>query len=192
MLLRASLVLGVLLIALPALAVESHIGTVRITSEVTCLNNCDNYMLEPDDQGVTYFLRGVDLVLYVGRHVQVFGFRSYCGGCLVINVTAVVRLPLTGVELIDDRLPGQTQLMQNFPNPFNPSTAIRYQIASAGSVSLKVYDMLGSEVATLVSTPHAPGTYELSWNASEFPSGMYYYRLLAGGTVMTKKMIYLK
>jgi hypothetical protein len=185
-------VLALLLIALPALAVESHIGTVRTTSEVTCLNHCDDYLLEADDHGVPYFLKGLDLILYVGRRVQVFGFRSYCGGCLVINVTSVVRLPLTGVELIDDRLPGQTELLQNFPNPFNPSTSIRYQVASAGSVSLKVYDMLGAEVATLVNGPHAPGTYELSWNASEFPSGMYYYRLLTGGAVMTKKMIYLK
>jgi len=186
------MLLGLLLIALPALAVESHFGTVRIPSEVTCLNNCDSYILEPDDEGVIYFLRGPDLILYVGRHVQVFGFRSYCGGCLVINVTSVIRVPLTGVELIDDRLPGQAQLMQNYPNPFNPSTAIRYQVASASAVSLKVYDMLGSEVATMINAPHAPGTYEISWNASEFPSGMYYYRLQTAGAVLTKKMILLR
>jgi hypothetical protein len=192
MLQRASLVIGLLMIALPALAVEMHYGTVRTTTEVTCLSHCDDYLLEPDTGSAVYFLRGVDLILYVGRHVQIFGYRQFCGSCLVISVTTVIRVPLTGVELVDDRLPRQTELLQNYPNPFNPSTVIRYQIASAGSVSLKVYDILGSEVATLVNAPQAPGTYEFSWNASDFPSGMYYYRLQAGGTVMTKKMIYLK
>ncbi len=165
---------------------------MRIPTEVTCLNNCDNYALEPDPGGDTYFLRGVDLVLYVGRHVQIFGYRSYCGGCLVINVTSVTRLPLTDVQLVDDRFPQSTQLMQNFPNPFNPTTSIRYQIASHGDVVLKIYDVLGTEVATLVNASQAPGTYEVSWNASDVASGMYYYRLRSDGETFTKKMMVIK
>lgn len=173
-------------------AVETHTGTVRIPSEVTCINNCDNYSLEPDAGSEFYFLRGVDLILYVGRRVQVWGYRSYCGGCLVIYVTEITRLPLTDVRLIDDHLPQKTQLLQNYPNPFNPATVITYNITTYDHVEVKVYDVVGREVATLVSAYQSPGSYELSWNAAEFPSGLYYYRLQTAGTTFMKKMIFMK
>ncbi|MBI4534681.1 MAG: T9SS type A sorting domain-containing protein [Ignavibacteriae bacterium] len=81
------------------------------------------------------------------------------------------------------------RLEQNFPNPFNPTTAIRYELAKAGFVSLKVYDILGREVAVLVGENQTPGTHRVSWNAAGLSSGGYFYRLSASGVSIAKRMI---
>ncbi len=83
-------------------------------------------------------------------------------------------------------------LSQNYPNPFNPTTTIRYQLPASGNVSLTVYDLLGREVATLVNEMKQPGSYSVQWNASAQPSGIFFYRLEAGGIVQTKKLVILK
>jgi hypothetical protein len=77
----------------------------------------------------------------------------------------------------DAALPRSFALEQNFPNPFNPSTNIRYSVAQAGHVSLKVYNVLGIEVTSLVNEQKDAGTFSVNWNASGLPSGMYLYRL---------------
>jgi len=97
---------------------------------------------------------------------------------------------LTSVE--DQNAPLAFSLKQNYPNPFNPSTLIRYSVASTEHVSLKVYDMVGRAVATLVDEVKAPGAYAISWNASGFPSGTYVYRLEGGTSKETKRMTLLK
>jgi len=84
------------------------------------------------------------------------------------------------------------ELEQNYPNPFNPSTKIKYQIANAGFVNLQVYDVLGNEVATLINKEMQAGSYELEFDASNLPSGIYYYTLNAGEFTQTRKMILLK
>jgi hypothetical protein len=84
------------------------------------------------------------------------------------------------------------QLMQNYPNPFNPSTNIAYQIAKSGLVSLKVYDLLGREIVTLVNENKSPGTYTAQWNAAGMPSGMYFSRLESTGEQQIRKMILIK
>ncbi len=83
-------------------------------------------------------------------------------------------------------------LEQNYPNPFNPVTTIKYQIPKAGNVSLKIYDILGNEVVTLVDAQKEVGRYEVSFDASSLASGVYIYRLLAGEFVNVKKMVLLK
>lgn len=89
-------------------------------------------------------------------------------------------------------LPTQWGLSQNFPNPFNPSTSIRFQLPEASIVSLKVFDALGREVAVLVDGLKASGRYIVNWNSAGVPSGVYFYRLQAGKFVETKKMILAK
>jgi hypothetical protein len=88
-------------------------------------------------------------------------------------------------------------LGQNYPNPFNPSTDIRFELPAGqkgGSrfVSLKIYDLLGREVATLVNDVLQPGTHHSRWNASNMPSGIYYYRMIANGFTEVKSMLLAK
>jgi hypothetical protein len=85
--------------------------------------------------------------------------------------------PTSVEESESDFIPGQFALLQNHPNPFNPSTSIQYTISSRQLVTLKVYDMLGNEIVTLVNEEKSTGLYEVRWNASEFPSGVYFYQL---------------
>jgi hypothetical protein len=81
---------------------------------------------------------------------------------------------------------------QNFPNPFNPTTKINYHIPQLSFVTLNVYDVLGSEIATLVNEEKSVGSYEIEFNATVLPSGIYFYRLQAGSFVETKKMVLMK
>ncbi|TSA19020.1 T9SS C-terminal target domain-containing protein [bacterium] len=84
------------------------------------------------------------------------------------------------------------QLMQNYPNPFNPTTAISYQLIASSHVSLDIFDVLGRRVATLVDDVRQPGAYTVRWDASSFPSGVYFYRLEAGDFHATRKLILVK
>ncbi len=98
----------------------------------------------------------------------------------------------TGVEVSTTGVPSKYQLEQNFPNPFNPATTIRYSITKTSNVTLKVFDMLGREVQTLVNTQQAPGQYSVTLNAQNLGSGVYFYRLSAGTFTETKKLMLLK
>ncbi|MCW9094638.1 MAG: 5'-nucleotidase C-terminal domain-containing protein, partial [Ignavibacteriaceae bacterium] len=89
-------------------------------------------------------------------------------------------------------LPNEYALEQNYPNPFNPSTTIKYSVPNAENVQLKVYDVIGNEVATLVNETKSPGSYEVPFNASQLSSGVYIYSIRAGNFVETKKMILMK
>ena len=89
-------------------------------------------------------------------------------------------------------IPYRFVLNQNYPNPFNPSTEIRYQTPEVSRVTLKVFDVLGREVATLVNEVKEPGGYSITWNAIDLPSGVYFYRLTAGNFSATKKLVLLK
>jgi hypothetical protein len=89
-------------------------------------------------------------------------------------------------------LPADFALSQNYPNPFNPSTRIKYQLPNDSDVSLKVYDILGNEVATLVNEFKQAGYYEVIFDASNLTSGIYIYKVTAGSYIETKKMILLK
>ncbi|MBS1514569.1 MAG: T9SS type A sorting domain-containing protein [Bacteroidetes bacterium] len=98
------------------------------------------------------------------------------------------------IRLISSEVPDKFSLSQNYPNPFNPSTVIRYQLLVAGNVSLKVFDLLGKEVATLVNEKQNAGSYDVDFNSTEYnlPSGIYFYTLNAGDFKETKKMVLVK
>ena len=91
-----------------------------------------------------------------------------------------------------DNVPTQFILEQNYPNPFNPTTTIKYSIPEQSFVSLKVYDIIGSEVTTLINEEKPTGTYEITWSADQLPSGVYIYSIRAGSFTQTRKMILLK
>jgi hypothetical protein len=96
------------------------------------------------------------------------------------------------VKNISIEIPSCYKLSQNYPNPFNPATNIRYQITNKSFVMLKIFDIMGREVETLVNKKQNAGTYEATWDASNYPSGLYFYKLEAGDFSQVKKMILLK
>jgi hypothetical protein len=102
--------------------------------------------------------------------------------------------PLADPVGVEDEmiLPTEFSLSQNYPDPFNPSTSIEYRVGSMEYVILKIFDVLGNEVATLVNEEKPTGRYDVEWNASNYPSGVYFYRLHAGTFIKTKKMLLLK
>lgn len=99
---------------------------------------------------------------------------------------------VTGVRERGDQRPTAFALEQNYPNPFNSATVIRYQLPANRHVTLKVYDVLGREVATLVSQELQAGDYRVTWEAAAFPSGVYFCQLRAGSFVETKKLVLLR
>jgi photosystem II stability/assembly factor-like uncharacterized protein len=101
---------------------------------------------------------------------------------------------ILGVRQINEKVPSNYTLYQNYPNPFNPSTRIKIDIPAgiSGKVNLVVYNELGKEVATLIGGEYKPGTYEVEWNASNYPSGVYFYKLVTNGFTDSKKMVLIK
>ncbi len=89
-------------------------------------------------------------------------------------------------------LPKTFELSQNYPNPFNPSTTIRYAIPKASRVTLKIYDMLGQEIVTLVDAFEEAGYRAAVWKPVSVASGVYFYQLRAGDFVQTRKLVLLK
>jgi hypothetical protein len=100
------------------------------------------------------------------------------------------------IEQVDGTIPVTYALEQNYPNPFNPSTVIRYAIPQDGIVTLKVYDITGREVVTLVNERKTAGTYEVTFDSrssrNALASGIYFYKLVSGEYSQTKKLVLLK
>jgi hypothetical protein len=105
-----------------------------------------------------------------------------------------ITLPLLGVEPTAYHAPDRLSLMQNYPNPFNPSTRIRFSVPAGTQqvVTLRIYNILGQEVATLVNESKTPGIYEVTWQPVDQASGVYFYRLSDGSRVETKKLILIR
>jgi hypothetical protein len=117
---------------------------------------------------------------------------------LNLRMRAVV-LSASGLVSVENigTVPRQFELAQNYPNPFNPSTSIRYSVPVESRIHLRVFDLVGREVASLVDQLQAPGSYLVSWQGTDnlgvtLPSGVYFYRLESAGNQLTKKMILLK
>lgn len=109
---------------------------------------------------------------------------------------AILEHPITGIGNPEISVPAEYSLSQNYPNPFNPSTSIMYSIGSTAYVTLKIYDVLGNEIAALVDEEKPAGTYEATWNSEPgslgISSGVYFYQLKAGSFTEIKKMILLR
>ncbi len=111
-------------------------------------------------------------------------------GC-VINGKVYGDTTITDVK-DKQNIPLQFSLSQNYPNPFNPSTTIKYEIPKETSVTIKIFDALGREVVTLLNSDQKAGQHEVNWNAKNYASGVYFYRIRAGEFISTKKMLLIK
>jgi N-acetylneuraminic acid mutarotase len=130
-------------------------------------------------RGVIYLFGGISPLYYSGMK----------------PISSVAQIPLSSITAVQEQgssVPSNYSLSQNYPNPFNPTTIINYQISATSLVTVKVYDILGREVATLVDQRQNPGSYSVVFDGSKLSSGVYFYRLSAGRFYATKKMILAK
>ena len=128
-----------------------------------------------------------DAAYHVDLHVSSLIYDS----TMVLPVTLIVHRTESAGRL-PQGVPSVFSLHQNFPNPFNPTTSIRYDLKSGGFTRLSVYNVLGEKVADLVNARQPAGYYEINFNASALPSGVYFYRLTSGSFVQSEKMLLLK
>jgi hypothetical protein len=122
------------------------------------------------------------------NYVGAFKDEDWTAGWSRIHMTTVTSVK----EVSEISIPNNYELSQNYPNPFNPSTTIRFSIPQEGIVKLRIYNILGQEVATLINGYRAAGTYNVNWNAGSLASGLYIYRLETSNTVIAKKMLLMK
>ena len=104
----------------------------------------------------------------------------------------IVYAPTVTINNNTNTIPDKFSLFQNYPNPFNPVTKIKFDVPKSGFVVIKVFDILGKQIATIVNENLTEGSYEVTWNASQYPSGIYFYKLKTGDFTQTKKMILVK
>lgn len=119
-------------------------------------------------------------------------FRTFMAGSDSLFYVSNDPVTFTGVTPISSEVPDRFSLNQNYPNPFNPVTNIIYSISGSGNVKITVYDINGREISVLTDEFHSPGIYKTEWNASAYPSGVYFYRMETEGFSDTKKMILVK
>jgi hypothetical protein len=116
---------------------------------------------------------------------------KFVAGLLYLSITKVGG-PVLGVENSDNGIPTEFALDQNYPNPFNPSTTINYSVPEQSNVSIVIYDAIGNQVEVLYDGFSAAGNYTLEWNARNYASGVYFYRMQAGNFMQVKKMLLMK
>jgi len=117
---------------------------------------------------------------------------DYAEDSVTLSASIKINSPPTSVKRLDDIIPSTYRLQQNYPNPFNPTTTIQYDLPEASNVVLKIYNLQGKEISTLVSDRFSAGKYKIQWDASGLTSGIYYYQLQANKFVETKTLILLK
>jgi photosystem II stability/assembly factor-like uncharacterized protein len=159
---------------------------------ITARNDPYFKMIRTTDGGSNWYLQNIPIT---GQLAQIVftdintGWVSGDGGSILHTTNA-------GVTFVEEELvgtkPNSISLLQNYPNPFNPSTSFTYSIPNEVNVIIKVFDITGNEIETLVDEEKPAGTYEVTWNAENLPSGVYCYQLRAGSFIETKKMLLLK
>ena len=162
-------------------------GTSNLLLEI-CYSNT-NYTTNTQVKATTkqnYFTRGYSSDNGSGCYLSSYGGLSARPNICFGYST------LTGTENYSNSIPEKYSLSQNYPNPFNPTTNIKYQIPINSFVTLKIYDVMGREVKTLVSETKSAGSYSVDFNASDFSSGVYFYKIQSGDFTETKKMLLIK
>jgi hypothetical protein len=151
---------------------------------------CHNPGLIGTDQGHGW----VNMYATYGASQQAFGTTEYYTRELEYSSWHISSssTPKISIKQTNDQKPANFELFQNYPNPFNPVTEINYSIPQNGVVTLKIYNLLGEEVAALVNRQQKAGNYTVNFNASKLTSGVYMYRIQVGDFTSTKKMTFLK
>jgi hypothetical protein len=165
-----------------------------------------NNILKTTNGGYNWYIQSssYNTILYEIKFInQLTGFAIGDNGIILKTTNGGES---TGISPINNNIPSDFSLSQNYPNPFNPTTKIKFDIpvdsrirgndrgrvVGSDRVVLRVYDILGKEIETLVNEKLNPGTYEVTFDASKYPSGVYFYRLITDNFTDTKRMILLK
>jgi photosystem II stability/assembly factor-like uncharacterized protein len=161
---------------------SSSIGfTVGLTG--TIMKSTDSGLnWTPQTSGISVFLSSVDFI------DSLTGYACGDAGTVLKTTNGGI----TSVSGNQNEIPEKFYLFQNYPNPFNPKSNIKFQISKLSEVKLAILDILGREVAELINERLSPGSYEVNWDASGYPSGVYFYKLTTGYYTETRKMILLK
>lgn len=170
----------------------SHIFSAgsRIRVKLTNLDNVP--FLTPAGDTTDYTLRTNPFMLPVIKRGT---NKLYVNGAFKSYIELPIMNLLIGIQQISSEIPKSFSLYQNYPNPFNPVTKIRFEVPSTGKnngVKLKVFDIMGREVSTIVDNNLSPGIYEADWDGSKYSSGIYFYRMTVGNFTDVKKMILVK
>lgn len=156
-------------------------------------NGVSNDSLGPGGNG---FVLGVGPFNLAANQVETVGFAilnaSSVADLIIKNTQAKVKYATVGIQTISTEVPKIFSLSQNYPNPFNPVTRIQFAVPKNEMVSIKVYDLLGKEVAVLVNEQKSAGTYEVDFNGSLLSSGVYFYRMQSGYFSDIKRMVVIK
>ena len=178
----------------------NFVGVCRDTGNVTIFGTSR----KGKDFGIFFVDSGTDHGYVMGIGYSGYSATGQSGnstlslrGCIIDGVMYGDTSFVVGLNQISTEIPQVFSLSQNYPNPFNPSTKIKFSLPAdvkreKSVVKLIIYDALGREVTTLVNEQLQPGTYEADWDASNYPSGVYFYKLMAGDFVTTKKMVLIK
>ena len=170
---------------------ENYSGINRLILNSTYASQKDTVIIsgDPDKTSMTMsngiYFQNYDFLIWVIYNKDSSGRSSLYGKSVIVRNTGISE---TGNILLD-----RYSLSQNYPNPFNPKTVINYELrVTSDLVSIKVFDVLGNEVSTLVNEKQTPGSYTVTFDGSNFPSGVYFYKLEAGDFAETKRMVLLK
>jgi|WetSurSiteA1Bulk_404760.scaffolds.fasta_scaffold05387_4 hypothetical protein len=167
--------------------IDIRFGSGRIAED---LSNIQTIEMQGIAYPITIKTEGLSITLQDETEKIVYGVVS-TGNEVIISNSSVKKLVILSAN-VENNPPTVYSLDQNYPNPFNPSTKISWQLPVGCSQTLKIYDVLGNEVATLVDEYNPAGKYEVEWDASSYPSGVYFYQLKTDEYISTKKMILLK
>jgi len=159
----------------------------------TSLNSIGFNSGNSSSYGNIQYCEGIGVTYFASGYQNSYTSTSIIKGCIVNGVPYGNISPLMITQLSSD-VPDNYSLTQNYPNPFNPSTRINYELKISNYVTLKVFDLLGKEVASLVNEKQTAGSYAVDFNSAEYniPSGIYFYTLNAGEFKETRKMLLIK
>lgn len=144
-----------------------------------------------NNSGLPFYFNGSE-TFYSMINCISFDSQGFAYACTFDDGVYKSTASTTGVLSNSGALPKEFKLYQNYPNPFNPVSNIKFQIPKSANVRLMIFNILGEEVSILLNRKLLPGTYEITWEAANFPSGVYFYRLEAGDYSEARKMILLK
>lgn len=158
---------------------KNYVGKVLKTT-----NGGDNWFQNSSNIGFDYsHSSGLNCIQGIGEN---FIWAAGQNGTILSTVTPI------GIQTLINEIPIKYSLSQNYPNPFNPETNIRFEIPNRSNVRISIFDVLGKEISVLVNEELNPGTFEVNWDASNFPSGVYFYKIVTDGFSESKKMVLVK